>query len=255
MRHKEEIARVTCPADRHTALGLPIPPRRTGAEDALEPIAVSAATFASSLLPAFALGSIRYKVQIGAIRLHKNVAFLETHILGGDAHTADSRQHKDVPAERRTLTQVVMDASVIGDDLFDQTRGLCLGDVLDVGALWIWDPRRPHPLNLAAPGFRVVSRWDEESIVALRKGGFHKVRCQNQTPAPGLSEAAGSCSWGAMDNDAGSGGNITGSRTLKVRGVIKTRRVQEPAASTGGEESENAENAHGSLEGAKDRAR
>jgi hypothetical protein len=170
------MARVTSPADLHTALGLPIPPRRTGAEDALEPIAVSAATFASSLLPAFALASIPYRVQIGAIRLHKNVAFLEAHILGGDAHTTDSRQHKDVPAERRTRTQVVMAASVIGEDLFDQTRGFCLGDVLDVDALWIWDPRRPHPLNLAASCFRVVSRWDEESIVALRKGGFHKDR-------------------------------------------------------------------------------
>jgi len=260
--------RVTNAADLHDVLGLPHPSSPSGA---LEPIPVTAATFASSLRPAFALGAISYRVQIGAVRLHKRVAFLETHVLGEGggqalgAHANAVARDSDVPAERRTLTQLVVDAAVIGEDRFEETRGLCLGDVLDVDARWIWDPKRAHPLNLAVSRFRVVTRWDEEPIVALRKGGFHKVREHKRAepetgPDPG--DRAGGCGLGGTGGCVTSGGPGAGSRGLKVRGVIKTRRVQDPAASRasetegGGEESSaDAREAHGSWEGAKDRAR
>ena len=73
-------ARIQNPNDLHATLRLPKP---TFA-DALEPIPVSAETFSSSLLPAFATGVLAYRVQVGAIRLHKNVAFFEVNVLADE---------------------------------------------------------------------------------------------------------------------------------------------------------------------------
>ena len=73
-------ARIQNPSDLHATLRLPKP---TFA-DALEPIPVSAETFSSSLLPAFATGVLAYRVQVGAIRLHKNVAFFEVNVLADE---------------------------------------------------------------------------------------------------------------------------------------------------------------------------
>ena len=74
------------------------------------------------------------------------------------------------------LTQLVVDVGMVGAENFAVALTLCLGDVVAVDARWIWDPRRACPLNLAAARLAVESRWDTNTIVALRKGGFHKIR-------------------------------------------------------------------------------
>ena len=234
-------ARITSPAELHSLLSLPIP----AFTNALEPIPVTAATFCSSLRPAFALGVVPYRVQIAASRCHKKVAFFEVTVLSKDGPGASRTSHSSFSPAYCTLTQLVVDMEAVGEKCFAQTPSLCLGDVLDVSARWIWDPKRAHPLNLAASHFLIVSRWDDETVVALRKGGFHKVREPLKAPDPtreGLqseTRARGqefyAAEVGAMSNDAGS-------RAPKIRGVIRTKRVQEGLQETISQGNQNREN-------------
>jgi hypothetical protein len=252
--------------------------------DALEPIPVSAETFSSSLLPAFATGVLTYRCQVGAIRLHKNVAFFEVNVLADEGEHTDrsddepkgSEGTKTSKEEHRALTQLVVDASAVGRECFKQTLTVCLGDVLNVEARWIYDPRRANPLNLAAARLSVASRWDTEEVVALRKGGFHKFNehtraaTNTDTSATRVEAAATETAWGegawvegACAIQPGRSGGEEGVRARKIRGVIKTRRIAEvvreggesrTAGDAGALEAEDT-GAHGSLEGAKDRAR
>jgi len=260
-------ARITVPAELHAALHVPIP----SFADGLEPIPVTAANFCASLLPAFALGTVCYRVRVGAIRRHKKVAFFEVSVEGGGArlygnvstgsdstasnkemHNNAQKHSPSASGELQMLTQLVVDAAAVGADCFSETLSLCLGDVLDVDARWIWDPRRACPLNLAAAHFRIVSRWDTETVVALRKGGYHKIRehAKNDEVQPlsvhvyahthlthqdhAASAKSGGC-WEASgeeeDVKLGSGGGI---KAPKLRGVIKTRRVPEIVHGGGG---------------------
>ena len=199
--------RITSPAELHNALGLPIP----SFYGALDPIPVDATTFCSRLLPAFACGVVPYRVRVGAIRHHKRVAFLEVHVLRRGEKERSGAQLGGTS----TLTQLVVDAQAVGD-CFAQIPFLCLGDVLDIEARWILDPSRAHPLNLATSSFNVASRWDTEPLVALRKGGYHKVRAGAGTAVDNGS---------AVQHHVGAG---------RVRGVLNTRRIQEAGSESEG---------------------
>ena len=305
--------RITAPAELHAALGLQVP---SAFPEALEPIHVTAETFCERLRPAFTAGLLSYRAQIGAIRRHKKVAFFEVNILPGPQSTeAKDADNASPPAvlggsaanvsaldasaaavhsEPATLTQLVVDAEAVGSECFATTLPLCLGDVLAVEARWIWDPRRACPLNLAAARLQVVSRWDTESVVALRKGGFHKVRGEHSLatatrPSSRVHSLANEVDPAAFEDSDRNDGAVQvqhgtmggagfassqigamGSKSSKTRGVIKSKRVSEEGTGGGGDasgehgwrgsgalcaaSSEEAEG-HGSREGTKDRAR
>ena len=265
--------RVVSPSDLHTALRLPLPAFTT----ALEPIAVTAATFSACLVPEFQRGTVSYRCQIGAVRRHKRVAFFEVSILApGESHPTD----ESASSVCKTQTQLVVDKAVVGDDCFQTTHSLCLGDVLDVDARWIWDPRRACPLNLAAARLAVYSRWDTEPVVALRKGGFHKFCESSHAPEQDSPPSAGADPFSGDADALGvfrrGSDDVAGGSGARRGGVIKSRRMHEDG-STGvscreggssgevayftGEDRASREpaagdaEAHGSTEGAKSRAR
>lgn len=268
--------RIACPRDLHAALDLPVPafPR------ALEPIAVTAATFSLSLLPELDCGTVSYRCQVGAVRRHKKVAFFEVSILVQQECSTLSAE-----TSSRTQTQLVVDKHIVGDSCFHTTHSLCLGDVLDVEARWIWDPSRAYPLNLAAVRLTIFSRWDTESVVALRKGGFIKFREleTDHATVPSKSLTSQSSHHGNSVSDVAAGlpdgfhsldvfGTMwhyggRGSKASKGQSAIKTRRLQQSGADfrsrSGGVDDKSLEDgvevvqepgAH-CAEGAKDRAR